>query len=312
MSESIPTTSASVLHIAQQFVQGQHLPASSLYVIATPIGNLADISLRALAVLSMCDTVCAEDTRVTRNLLQVYGVSRTNIVRNDAHTEASIVNDVLARLGAGERIALVSDAGTPAISDPGALLVAAVRQAGFNVVAIPGASSVVALLSVAGLRDTAFTFLGFAPTHARERDAFCERLSKASRTQIFFESPHRALALLNSLAPVLNPTQHIVIGRELSKRFESIHSMAASELKAWLATSPKLDQGEFVIAVGKAVEVSGGLHGAATQLTTEQLLKALLPHIPLKTAVNITSELTSSAKNAVYEQALVLKSGIKE
>ncbi len=288
------------------------MPASSLYVVATPIGNLADISLRALAVLSLCDTVYAEDTRVTRNLLQVYSVSRANIVRNDAHTEASIVNDVLTRLGAGERVAMVSDAGTPAISDPGAVLVAAARQAGFNIVAIPGASSVVSLLSVAGLRDTAFTFLGFSPTHAREREAFCERLASASRTQVFFESPHRALALLNQLSTVLKPTQQVVIGRELTKRFESVHSMAASELKSWLATSPKLDQGEFVIAVSKAMEEDSEQPDASTPLTTDQLLKALLPHVPLKTAVSITSELTNAAKNAVYEQALALKSEAKE
>lgn len=308
MSEGNLSSHTSALQAAQEFVQSQHLPTACLYVVATPIGNLADISLRALAVLSLCDTVYAEDTRVTRNLLQVYGIERAYIARNDAHTEMSMIDDALRRLSAGERIALVSDAGTPAISDPGAAVVEAARKAGFAVHAIPGASSVMALLSVAGIKDTPFCFLGFAPTAAKERKAFCEKLSTAHCTQVFFEGPHRAANLLTLLSQTLNASQPIVIGRELTKRFETVYCLLASDLHEWLQTKPKLDQGEFVIAVGKAANADSH-HDlqAGTRLTSEQLLKALLPHLPLKTAVSITHELTAISKNAVYEQALALK-----
>jgi 16S rRNA (cytidine1402-2'-O)-methyltransferase len=300
---ALPTLS--VLQAAQQFVQGQHMPDSCLYVVATPIGNLADISLRALAVLSMCDVVAAEDTRVTRNLLQVYGVLPAYIMRSDAYTEHSICEEVLKHLAAKKRVALLSDAGTPGVSDPGAAVVAAVRAAGFAVVPIPGASSVVSLLCAAGIEDTAFSFIGFAPTQAKAREVFCQQLAQCAHTQIFFEAPHRIKALLHAMAAALAPTQRVVIGRELTKRYEAIHSMTAAELSLWLEADHKLDVGELVIAVGNAPSPSQAI--IATAIDTTTLLKTLLQHLPLKTAVNVTSELTGGAKNALYEQALQLK-----
>jgi 16S rRNA (cytidine1402-2'-O)-methyltransferase len=307
ISDSI--SALSVLQAAQQFVRGQHLPDSTLYVVATPIGNLADISLRALAVLSVCDVVAAEDTRVTRNLLQVYGISPLYIMRSDAYTEHSICEEMLKHLAAKKRVALLSDAGTPGVSDPGAAVVAAVRAAGFAVVPLPGASSVVSLLSAAGIEDTAFSFVGFAPTQAKAREAFCQQLAQCGHTQIFFEAPHRAMALLQALAAALAPMQRVVIGRELTKRYEAIHSLTAGELPAWLKADHKLDVGELVIAIGKA-PAAAPQDGSNTQQL--KLLATLMKHLPLKTAVNVASEITGTAKNALYEQALKLKANVGE
>lgn len=302
--------SSSVLQAAQAFVLGQHLPGGCLYVIATPIGNLADITLRALAVLSQCDLIIAEDTRQTHKLLQGYGISPTKIIRGDTYTEHSISSEALNYMRDGKRVALVSDAGTPAISDPGAALVKLVREAGHAVIPIPGVSSVITLLSAAGLEDTPFSFLGFAPTAAKARDMFCEQLAHATCTQVFFEAPHRAMATLQQLAACLSPEQRLVVGRELTKRYETIAVVAASELGLWLTTQDKLAQGELVIAV--SAHKAAGKPSTQTQvsLEPERLLRLLLPHLPLKTAVALTSEATGLAKNALYDQALSLKNAL--
>ncbi len=308
-AENVSITSHSALQAAKLFVQGQRFPEATLYVVATPIGNLADISLRALAVLDLCDIIAAEDTRVTHKLLQVYGILPNKIMRSDAYTESSISTDIIVALTAGKRVALVSDAGTPAVSDPGAALVSAVREAGFAVVPLPGASSVVALLSAAGLQDTPFSFLGFAPSQAKAREQFCRTLSQAVHTQVFFEAPHRARALLAVLAEQLAPEQRVIVGRELTKRFETIHSLKAGDIAAWLPAATHLDQGEFVIAVSGCARDEAA--DTLTSIASDTLLKKLLAHLPLKTAVAITSELSGGAKNELYEKALGFKNALK-
>ncbi|MBU6438128.1 MAG: 16S rRNA (cytidine(1402)-2'-O)-methyltransferase, partial [Betaproteobacteria bacterium] len=181
------------------------MPAGTLYVVATPIGNLADITARALATLARCDALAAEDTRVAAHLLQAYGIERKPLVRCDAHREHEAAADIVSRLARGERVALVSDAGTPAVSDPGARVVQAVRAAGYGVVPLPGPSSVVTLLSAAGIDGTAFCFEGFVPGKASEVQQWLARLATATHTTVVFEAPHRAHATLTLLASALAP-----------------------------------------------------------------------------------------------------------
>ncbi|MEO8278077.1 MAG: 16S rRNA (cytidine(1402)-2'-O)-methyltransferase [Ideonella sp.] len=279
----------------------QHFPRAALYLVATPIGNLADVSLRAIHVLSLVDAIACEDTRHSAVLLQQLGLEKPLLAVHQ-HNEASAAQAVLGRLALGERIAYVSDAGTPAISDPGAILVAATHAAGYVTVPIPGASSVVAALSVAG--DThagGFRFVGFLPTRAGERQTALRDLAQATSAQVLFEAPHRIEALLTQLAGLM-ATRKVTICRELTKQFESIATMAAAELPGWLAADANRERGEFVVVV----------HGMAEQhdpqdLATGRLLKLLMRDLPLKQAVALTAEISGSARNALYEQALALK-----
>ena len=215
------TSFAHALAAAHEAAGAQNHPASTLYVVATPIGNLADISLRALHVLGRVDVVACEDTRHTQQLLRAYGLDRpgSQLLAVHQHNEAEAAHNVLERLGQGQRVAYVSDAGTPAISDPGARLVAAVRQAGFRVMPLPGASSVTTALSAAGMTgDSGFVFAGFLSSKATERQLAVQQLAQESRAVVLLEAPHRIEALAQALA-VLGP-RRITLGRELTKQFE--------------------------------------------------------------------------------------------
>ncbi len=279
----------------------QHFPLAALYLVATPIGNLADVSLRAIHVLSLVDAVACEDTRHSAVLLQQLGLEKPLLAVHQ-HNETTAAQTVLERLARGERVAYVSDAGTPAISDPGAILVAAAQAAGYVTVPIPGPSSVAAALSVAGDPHAGgFHFVGFLPTRAGDRQAVLRDLAHASATQVLFEAPHRIESLATQLASVI-AARTVTICRELTKQFESITTMAAAELPAWLAADANRLRGEFVVVV----------HGVAEQrepqdLATGRMLKLLMRDLPLKQAVALTAEISGSARNALYEQALALK-----
>lgn len=292
---------ANALAAAHEAAGSQNHPASTLYVVATPIGNLADISLRALHVLARVDVVACEDTRHTQQLLRAYGLDRpgSQLLAVHQHNEAEAAHNVLERLGQGQRVAYVSDAGTPAISDPGARLVAAVRQAGFRVMPLPGASSVTTALSASGMTgDHGFVFAGFLPSKATERQMAVQQLAQESRAVVLLEAPHRIEALAQALA-VLGK-RPITLGRELTKQFEQIETLPAQDLSAWLAEKPERLRGEFVLV----------LHDAPVDAATGEglrVLQLLLPELPLKTAVKLAAEISGESKNTLYEQALALK-----
>ena len=274
-------------------------------MVATPIGNLADVSLRALHLLGLADAIACEDTRHTQGLLRALGLDRPagGLLALHQHIEREAAQQVLLRLAAGERVAYVSDAGTPAVSDPGARLAAEVRQAGYRVVPLPGASSVTAVLSVAGAGGGApsFVFAGFLPSKAGERRAAVQALAQESRAVVLLEAPHRIAELAEALAS-LGP-RLITVGRELTKQFEQVYTLACEGLPAWLAAEPSRSRGEFALVLhpgAPATDAAEGGEGVA-------LLKLLLPELPVKTAVRIAAEATGASRNALYELALRLK-----
>ena len=288
------------LQAAREAAAAQHYPQSALYVVATPIGNMADIGLRALHVLAMVDAIACEDTRHTSGMLRIYGLERPSaqLLAAHQHNEAEAAQTLLARLQQGERVAYVSDAGTPALSDPGARLVAAARAAGYAVIPLPGASSVTTALSVAGIvEDTGFVFAGFLPSKAAERDTAVQKLAAEPRAVVLLEAPHRIEALARALAPL--GTRLVTVGRELTKQFEEIASMAAQALAPWLAAQSTRTRGEFVLVV----------HPAPTEAPVEDLrvLKLLLAELPLKAAVKLAAEITGQPRNALYAAALKLR-----
>ena len=292
---------AKAVEAAHDAAGSQNNPTSTLYVVATPIGNLADISLRALHVLSCVNVVACEDTRHTQQLLRAYGLDRpgSQLLAVHQHNEAEAAQSVIARLAQGERVAYVSDAGTPAISDPGARLVAAVRQAGFRVLPLPGASSVTTALSASGMTgEHGFVFTGFLPSKAGERQQAVQALAQESRAVVLLEAPHRIEALAQALS-VLGERK-VTLGRELTKQFEQIETLAARELPAWLVEKPDRQRGEFVLVLHDAPVAESAGEGL-------RVLQLLLPELPLKTAVKLAAEITGESKNELYDKALALK-----
>ncbi len=290
---------------AHQAAGAQHYPQGALYVVATPIGNLADISLRALHVLGLVDAVACEDTRHTQSLLRVFGLERpaAELLAVHQHNESEAAERVIERLQQGQRIAYASDAGTPGVSDPGARLVASVRAAGLPVLPLPGASSVTTLVSVAGLKatgtdDGGFVFIGFLPTKATERSAAVQNIAAQPRAVVLLEAPHRVQDLARALA-VLG-TRPLTVGRELTKQFEEIATLAAQDWPQWLAAQPSRSKGEFVLVLHAAPV-------AASDDSGHQLLQLLLAELPVKTAVRISAEFTGLPRNSLYQQALQLK-----
>ena len=290
------------MNAARAAAASQHYPQGALYVVATPIGNLADISLRALHVLQLADAVACEDTRHTQALLRAYGIDKApgQLLAVHQHNEAAAAQGVLERLRQGQRVAYASDAGTPAVSDPGARLVAAVRHAGLRVVPLPGASSVTAVLSVAGALgdDGAFVFAGFLPAKAGEREASVAVLAQESRAVVLLEAPHRIEALARSLAAL--GARPVTVGRELTKQFEEIATLPCVELPAWLAADPQRTRGEFALV----------LHAAADAPQADDSLRVLtllLAELPVKTAVKLAAQITGAARNELYQAALRLR-----
>ena len=292
---------AKALEAATEAAGSQNHPTHTLYVVATPIGNLADISLRALHVLAKVDVVACEDTRHTQQLLRAYGLDRpgTQLLAVHQHNEAEAAQSVIARLSEGARVAYVSDAGTPAVSDPGARLVAAVRQAGWRVLPLPGASSVTTALSASGMTgEHGFVFAGFLPSKSGERQQAVLQLTQESRAVVLLEAPHRIEALAQALATL--GERRVTLGRELTKQFEQIETLSAAALPAWLAEKPDRQRGEFVLVLHDAPVAEGSGEGL-------RVLQLLLAELPLKTAVKLAAEISGEAKNDLYDKALALK-----
>ncbi len=298
----------SALVAAREAAGAQHYPQATLYVVATPIGNLADITLRALHVLQLVDAIACEDTRHTQSLLRAYGIDRPHgqLLAVHQHNEAEAAQTVVARLAQGERIACVSDAGTPGVSDPGARLVAAVRDAGLRVLPLPGASSVTTLIGAAGLvaggdDGSAFVFAGFLPTRPGERDAAVQRLAGEPRAVVLLEAPHRIESVARALATL--GARRITVGRELTKQFEEIATVAASALPDWFAADKDRSRGEFALVLHPVpVRHDDGAEG-------ERVLRLLLDELPVKTAVRLAAEISGAPRNALYDTALRIRNG---
>lgn len=274
---------------------------ASLYVVATPLGNLQDMGLRALAVLRGVEVIACEDTRHSQRLLDAFGIT-TRLVALHEHNEQAAAGLVIRMLEEGKRVALITDAGTPAVSDPGARAVARVQEAGFPVVPVPGACAAVAALSASGLADGHFHFHGFLPTKSAARRAALEALKGVPGTLVFYEAPHRIVETLDDLAATLEPTRQIVVARELTKMFEQIVRMPLAEAPAWLAADANRARGEFVLLVS-AAPASEGLSPEA-----ERVLGLLLAELPVKQAAKLAAAITGASKNALYERALEMKS----
>ncbi len=277
-----------------------HVP--TLYVVATPIGNLQDISLRALDVLKTVDAIAAEDTRHTSHLLSHFAIQKKLIAVHE-HNEQKSAQLLLERLQSGESIALVTDAGTPGISDPGAIVVDVLREAGVNVVPVPGASAVIAALSASGITATGFMFHGFLPASGSQRRKSLEDLKAYSCTLVFYEAPHRIIECVEDLAKVLGGERRVTIARELTKTFETFHRCALQDAKIWLESDPNQQRGEFVLLVEAAIVVEE----AVISEDAERVLRLLLADLPLKQAVKLATEITGVKKNILYEFALKLK-----
>lgn len=275
----------------------------ALYVVATPIGNLSDITLRALEVLGAADTIAAEDTRNTRHLLQHHGISDVRLLALHQHNERGAAEKVIALLQQGQNVALVTDAGTPAVSDPGAVLVGAVREAGFRVIPIPGASAAVTALSASGLAVPHFLFYGFLPTKSAARRSALQALAGHPYSLVFYEAPHRILECTEDLHAVFGDEREIVFAREITKLFESIHRCKLGEAMDWLNSDPNNQRGEFVLLVSGA-----SARTDVMDAETERILKLLLSDLPLKQAVQLAAQITGAGRNELYQHALSLKS----
>ena len=277
------------------------MPHGTLYVVATPIGNLGDWSPRAREVLASVDLVAAEDTRHSRKLLQHFGIG-TPLTAVHAHNEQQRVEDLLERLRGGQSIALISDAGTPLVSDPGFPLVRAALQAGMRVSPIPGPSAAMAALSVSGLPSDRFTFEGFLPAKASARRARLAELAGTPCTLIFFEAPHRVLDSLRDMVAVLGAEREATLAREITKTFETIRLDTLEALEAWVEEDTDQQRGECVILVRGAEPVAPGETAGIAQ---ETLLRSLLAHgVPVKGAAAIAADLLGGSKKTYYQACL--------
>jgi 16S rRNA (cytidine1402-2'-O)-methyltransferase len=306
--EDAPVAAAGLrqtLQTAAAVAGRQDYPRGCLYVVATPIGNLADISLRALHALALADAIACEDTRTSGAFLRHFGLEKPLLALHE-HNERAGAAQVCARLGAGERVAYISDAGTPAVSDPGAVLVQVVAAAGHRVMPLPGASSAIAALSVAG--DTAadgFTFAGFLSSKAQERATELARLKDARRSTVIFEAPHRIEALAAAMREALgddDAPRRVTVCRELTKQFEQIVTLPVSDFAHWLAADANHRRGEFVLVLHAAP--ARATQEDALPADAERTLRVLLRDLPLKQASAMAAELCGLPRKRLYAQAL--------
>ncbi|NRP95198.1 Ribosomal RNA small subunit methyltransferase I [Marinobacterium sp. xm-g-59] len=270
----------------------------TLYVVATPIGNLADLTPRAQQVLTDVDLVAAEDTRHTGKLLQHFNI-KANLISVHDHNERQRAGLIIDQLAAGKSVALVSDAGTPLISDPGFVLVRAVKEAGYSVSPIPGCCAFVAALSASGMPSDRFSFIGFLPAKTGARVKALEQLSDREETLIFYESTHRIVDSLKDMQSVFGDQRMVGVAREITKTFETIHSAPVTELIEWMLADANQQRGEFVVMVEGAVKEEGSLNEE-----TLRVLNLLAAELPPKKAAAIASEITGVGKKELYQQLI--------
>jgi len=273
---------------------------SSLYVVATPLGNIADIGLRAIAVLNAVDVVAAEDTRHSQRLLDAFGI-RSRMLAVHQHNEQEAAGRLIGLLEAGQHVALITDAGTPAVSDPGARLVARVRAAGHAVVPVPGACAAVAALSVSGFVDGGFRFVGFLPARPAARLTALQALHDEADAMVFYEAPHRITECVADLATVFGGERELLIAREMTKLHEQIVRMPLAETALWFEADSNRSRGEFVLVV------AGKPPGEGLEAEAERVLLLLLDELPLKTAVRLAAEIAGASRKTLYARALELR-----
>jgi 16S rRNA (cytidine1402-2'-O)-methyltransferase len=296
---------ASVLQQAASAAAGtQQYPAATLYVVGTPIGNLADLSLRAIEVLRRADAVACEDRRVTTTLLRHLGLHKPLVVAHQ-HQERAAAQAVLERLGRGERVALVSDAGTPALSDPGALLVDVVRSAGHRVVPVPGPSAALAALSVSGPVGDTFRFVGFLPAQGAARQSAVAALAHDPAASVVYEAPHRITAIAEALAAAC-PARRITLARELTKQFEQVVTRTAAELPAWLAADADHRRGEFALVL-HGLAPPAASDAAAAMPALDATLRVLLAELSLRQSAALAGRLHGVTRDTAYARALALR-----
>lgn len=286
---------------------GEHVrdgPSGALYVVATPLGNLADLSERARQVLAHADRLLAEDTRVTATLLEHCGIAR-RATSLHAHNERRRIEEVLAWLAAGQRVALVSDAGTPGISDPGARLVRASHEAGYRVIPVPGPSAVAAAVSVAGLDAAHFLFAGFLPSQAKARRAFLDVVAPLPVALVCYEAPHRVRATVEALRDALGGERMLVVARELTKRFEEIARFPLADADRWFGADANRERGEFVLVVDAPLAKAAPM---PIDDATERWLAALVGELPPAAVARVATAATGIARERLYQRALALKS----
>lgn len=279
-------------------------PPGILYVVATPIGNLRDITLRALDILAAVDVIAAEDTRTTAHLLAHYAIEKSMMALH-RHNESLAAKKIINLLSAGRTVALVTDAGTPGISDPGGILVTMAREQGYSVVPIPGANAAICALSVSGITAPHFLFFGFLPASAGSRRRELEALKSYPYALVFYEAPHRILECVSDLVQVLGPHRQLAIAREMTKLFESIHICSVCDALDWLRGDANRQKGEYVLILSGAEDHPDGELSDEAQ----RMLKLLLRELPLKQAVRVTAEISGESKNMLYSLALSLKEG---
>jgi 16S rRNA (cytidine1402-2'-O)-methyltransferase len=288
-----------------QRVDAQFWPTHALYVVATPIGNLGDLTLRAWQALDRADVIAAEDTRASRSLMDAWGIT-TPLIAVHRHNEASAAAAIIERLHSGQRVALVSDAGSPAVSDPGGRVVQAVHAAGLKVVPLPGPSAVIAALMASGVTNDAspgFVFAGFAPTKSMARQRWMRTWTQLPAVTVFYEAPHRILASVRDLLEVLGPDRRVVFARELTKRFEAL-----ARAPEWLVADPHRQQGEYVVIVSApelTITTEPNLEDAAA---IDAWLDALLESVSVRDAARIAAKATGLPRDTLYARALARKS----
>jgi 16S rRNA (cytidine1402-2'-O)-methyltransferase len=275
-----------------------------LYIVATPLGNLGDMSQRAIDILQQVDLIAAEDTRHSKKLLQHFGIDKPMIAFHE-HNERDRASGILSQLQAGRHIALISDAGTPLISDPGYPLIRQLHDARIRVVPIPGPSAVITALCAAGLPTDHFCFEGFLPSKAGAREKSLRELARESRTLVFYESPHRLLDTLSAMLQVFGSDRRITLARELTKTFETIRQDTIANMVSWVDANPEQQKGESVLII----EGAGQQASDRCEVDCEKLLLTLLSCMSVKDAAHHAAQLTGQSKNDLYQRALQIKQG---
>ena len=292
-----------------QRVDAQSWPTHALYVVATPIGNLGDLTLRGWQALDRADVIAAEDTRASRTLMDAWGIT-TPLIAVHRHNEASAAAAIVARLEAGQRVALVSDAGSPAVSDPGGRVVQAVHAAGLRVVPLPGPSAVIAALMATGVTTDAhpgFVFAGFAPTKSMARQRWIRTWTQLPAATVFYEAPHRIVASVQDLLEILGPDRQVAFARELTKRFEEIASMPLGQAPGWLAADAHREQGEYVVIVSAPEVVASADLEVEGGAAIDVWLDALLESVSVRDAARIGAKATGLPRDTLYARALSRK-----
>ena len=288
------------------FLKQQELPTGALYMVATPIGNMGDITLRALHILNSVDGIACEDTRHSAPLLQHFGIHKKCLALHE-HNEVTGAQTVIDHLAQNERWAYISDAGTPGISDPGAKLVNAVHKAGFRIIPIPGASAISAAISASGSvmlqSEGQFQFLGFWPNKAKERSALIQDIRSNSKTSIFYESPHQIRETLSTMSKELEPERQVLVGRELTKKFEQLVTLTAAEIPKWLENAESL-KGEFIVLVAGR---KAGTDETPEHASLLRWANALSPHLGSKEIATVLSQMLGISKKDAYQLALDAK-----